>query len=298
MNQPSYRVGRLISGEGGQADIYEITRIVDGERFAGKFPKPHFANDFETLRRFTREAEHYHRLHALVTHPHVARMIEIIDWKGQRGILLELMQGSLERRLEAGMPDALKVRAIREAALGLAHLHQHGIAHRDVKPSNILIAHDGRTVVSDLGCATIAGATAFDLTKASIGTPSLMAPEQHGPLHYADALSDVYGLGTCIALAFLGQYPEQSDTEDGQKTQVRLSDKLTELDPAFQDLLWRCLHPDRGQRFSSMDEFLKAWDDLARQGLLKTPATFLEKVGKVAVFAGLVLAVVAAVRSK
>ena len=285
---------RLISDEGGQADVYELSVRPSGERFAAKFPKELTAHLPEVQQRFEREAGHYQRLHAYQAHPHVSRMVEFINWKGRRGILLELMETSFARRIKSGITDTEKVQAIRQAALGLAHLHHYGIVHRDMKPSNLLRARDGRYVVADLGCATVAGASAINLTQASIGTPGLMAPEQHSPYFFADRRTDMYGLGTCIASAFLGQYPEQSPAEDGQGVQVALDDRMGELDQAFQDLLWKCLNPDADQRFGSMEAFIAEWDDLARRGVLATPATFLQKVVKGAAAVGLVALVASA----
>lgn len=298
MNPYQYIVGRLISGEGGQADIYHLTRRSDRKVFAGKFPKEMFARDPEVIRRADREAGHYQRLHALTPHSHVVRMVETINWEGRKGIVLELMEASFERRLERGIGDPEKIRAIREAALGLAHLHRYGITHRDMKPSNLLRAFDGRYVVADLGCATASGTAAINLTRASIGTPALMAPEQHGPHFYADARTDLYLLGICISRAFLGSFPETSPVGDGESYQVQLSTRMGELDQEFQELLWRCLHPSALERYHSMEEFIGAWDALAAKGVLKTPETFLQKVVKGAVFVGLCLAVLAAIRGK
>lgn len=271
MTERSYLIGDLISADGGQADIYHVTRCNDGRKFAGKFPKAMYASLLDSQQRFAREENHYRLLHASQAHPHVIQMEDAVIWEGRRGLILELMEASFEQRLVQGISDQEKTKAIRHAASGLAHLHCHNITHRDVKPSNLLRATDGHYVIADLGCATDVGVMAFNHTRASIGTRDLMAPEQHGPLYQADGRSDIYGLGTCIAAAFLGQYPKQLPEDDGRGLQILLGPDFNKIAPAFQEVFRRCLHPDPKRRYLTMWEFTMAWDDLARRGLLISP---------------------------
>ncbi len=305
MSDRTYDIIRLISAEGGQCDVYEVALLPERRRFAAKFPKAMLAHQEDSRQRIAREASHYRRLHSPRPHPHIIQMFELIRWGERDGLVLELMKDSFANRLDRGIGDVEKIRAIREAALGLAHLHDHGITHRDMKPSNILQAFDGRSLVSDLGCATIAGASALDLTRLSIGTPDLMAPEQHGPRYYADARSDVYGLGTCIAAAFLGHYPRKLPANDGHGLTIACGPQLEKVAPAFQHLLRRCLHPDPDARYSSMREFLAEWDGLTRRGVLVTPpkptslvADLVKGVAVVGLFGFALVAIAAAIGGK
>jgi serine/threonine protein kinase len=299
MTEPTYLIGDVISTAGGQADIHHVTRCSDRSRFAGKFPKTMYASLFEAQQRFAREESHYRRLQVPKPHANVIPLIDVVIWDGRRGLILELMDASFEQRLELGISDQEKIQAIRDGASGLAHMHCHNITHRDVKPSNLLRATDGRYVIADLGCATGVGVMAFNHTRASIGTPDLMAPEQHGPNYQADGRSDIYGLGTCIAAAFLGQYPKQLPLDGGRGLRVLLGPDFEKIDPAFQEVLRRCLHPDPRKRYLTMWEFTLAWDNLSKRGLLVSPTQpktpiqkIFEGLGVVALF-GVAIGVIA-----
>ncbi|MEM7247971.1 MAG: protein kinase [Acidobacteriota bacterium] len=156
--------------------------------------------------RFRREA----RALARVGHPHVVAIHDV----GEQGDFLyyamDLMSGSLLDRLEepdpgGGPPRDLKriLRWSLEATEGLAHLHEHGIVHRDVKPSNILVDVGDRACVSDTGLAWMEGEADLTRTGQAMGTTRFAPPEQlRGET--ATARSDVHGMGATIGYLLTG----------------------------------------------------------------------------------------------
>jgi serine/threonine protein kinase len=158
-------------------------------------------------RRVLREA----RAAARLAHRGVVTVFDVVEDRGRLWIIMELVEArSLQDVLdsEGPMPPA------RAAALGLqvlealAHAHQKGVLHRDVKPSNVLVTADGRAVLTDFGIAQREGDPRLTQTGAVVGSPAFMAPEQiqGGPVTGA---ADLWSLGVTLYAAVEGRSPFQ-----------------------------------------------------------------------------------------
>src|SRR5262249_36729139 len=144
------------------------------------------------------------RLARRVTHPNVARVFDIGEHEGDRFLTMELVDGESLSALVArtgalDLPRALAI--VGAVAAGLASAHDAGVVHRDLKPDNVLIGHDGRVVVTDFGIARAiqeAGAVADRQTGGSVvGTPAYMAPEQVLGVAVG-ARTDIYAFGVLL----------------------------------------------------------------------------------------------------
>lgn len=158
---------------------------------------------------------------------------------------------------------------------GLAHAHDRGILHHDLKPANILITDEGQPMLLDFNLATT---QANDATKASIGgTLPYMAPEQldafRGNDRVMDERSDIYSLGIILYQALAGRHPFSSYRNAQKETvllmmsdRLKLPPPLQKLNPgipyAVNAIVQKCLHPEPKERYQSAKDLQ---EDLERQ---------------------------------
>jgi serine/threonine-protein kinase len=210
---PGTRVGayRLVAeiGRGGMGVVYraEDTRL--GRAVALKFLPAALGTDREARDRLVAEA----RAASALDHPNVCTVHDIGETEGgQLYLVLAHYEGeTLKERLGAGPLSAEEAaRVARGVAAGLAAAHRRGVVHRDVKPSNVLLAREGADGAStvkllDFGIARRAGS---DLTRtgAALGTAAYMAPEQTRG-ERVDARADVWALGVVLYEMLAGRRP-------------------------------------------------------------------------------------------
>src|SRR5262249_15438545 len=105
---------------------------------------------------------------------------------------------------------------IRQAALGLQHAFEQGMAHRDIKPQNLMVTPQGLTKVLDFGLARMRSAqvpgTALTQADSFMGTPEYVAPEQATAARQADTRADIYSLGCTLFALLTGRPPFVEDT--------------------------------------------------------------------------------------
>jgi serine/threonine protein kinase len=197
-----YSVKGLLA-RGGMADVHRGHDSVADRWVAVKAFRAD-AGDTTDLRRFERET----RLLARLDHRNLVRLLDAGHYRGVPYLVLELVEGpTLTQRLHQGpLPSAQAQQVARDLARALAHVHAQRVVHRDVKPSNILLAPDGRALLSDFGIAKLADDTRLTAARTTIGTAAYLAPEQIGGGETTGA-ADVYALGLVLIEALSGQRP-------------------------------------------------------------------------------------------
>src|SRR5947209_20084666 len=184
---------RLISklGSGGMATVDLAEDTLLGRRVALK--RMGGTADIQGLSRLRREA----LAGASLNHPNLVSVYDILTLEdGDLVIVMEYVEGEtlgdrLARQGALAPSDALPILA--GTAAGLDAIHGSGIVHRDVKPSNILLGHDGAVKLADLGVASVPDRTQIPTTGSIIGSLNYMAPEQLEPGPVTPAL-DIYAL--------------------------------------------------------------------------------------------------------
>jgi eukaryotic-like serine/threonine-protein kinase len=213
--------GRI--GRGPMAGVYEAVHP-QGQAVAIKVLPPARAADPTMLARFQREARLAVRLH----HPNVIRTFEAGEHHGTHFLVMELLRGETLKDVllrRGRLPASEAIRLIYQALLGLQHVHEQGMVHRDLEPANLMLApgstdQDDTTLNStvkilDIGLGRavfdegVPGSGPVNLTNTGdqLGTPLYCSPEQSKDPRQADIRSDIYSLGCVLHHALAGQPP-------------------------------------------------------------------------------------------
>lgn len=264
---PGSRIGRFeisgLLGEGAMGVVYlahdpQIERPVAIKtlRLEGSG-----AGRAELESRFLKEA----KLAGRLQHPNVVTIYEAGRDGALPYIAMEYVDGDpLTRFLgpAEGLTLAQRVEVIREAALALAHAHERGVLHRDVKPGNILLTRDRRVKVADFGIGKLlSGAADLTRTGQMIGSPAYMSPEQIRG-EKLDGRSDFFSLGVVFYELLTGVRPFPGDsittlvyqilhTEPRDPLAVR-----ADLPPAASEVFARLLAKSPDRRPASAAAFL------------------------------------------
>ena len=209
---PGYEIVGEV-GRGGMGVVYKARHLALNRDVALKMVLGDVRADSKELARFLTEAE----AAAAVDHPYVARVYEAGEADGRPYLALEYLPGgSLADRLKAGrLPPAEAAAVVRKVAAGVAAAHALGIVHRDLKPGNVLLDAGGEPKVTDFGLAKRGLGAGLTRTRAVMGTPAYMAPEQAaGRTKMVGPAADVYALGVILYEALAGRRPFVADTTD------------------------------------------------------------------------------------
>lgn len=250
-------------GRGGMGVVYLARDVALNRAVAIKLLPLEMAIRSDHRARFLSEV----RTAASMTHPNIVP-IHLVEEQGDVVcFVMSYVEGeTLRQRVERLGPlssgDA--VRTMQEVAWALAHAHDRGIVHRDVKPDNILIERaSGRALVTDFGiAATLEAGAALTTDGVFLGTPLFTSPEQVAGVSI-DRRSDLYSLGATIFFALTGR-----PVFDTTSAAAALEQHLREPPPpvgslrpdiprALAEAVDRCLAKDPAQRFQSAEDLAK-----------------------------------------
>ncbi len=252
-------------GAGGMGEVYRARDTRLERSVAIKILPAAFSADRERLQRFEREA----RLASALNHPNIVTIHELGQDGSTHYIAMELVNGkTLAELLAAGaLPIRTAIELAAQVAEGLAKAHEAGIAHRDLKPGNVMVSDDGFVKILDFGLAKLAPPSSGVADTRSIsgfhshpgqmvGTLQYMSPEQAGN-GQADFRSDQFSFGLVLYEMVAGKHPFKRSTtaetvvailrEPAESVAVRSLDAPAPLCWAIE----RCLAKDPDKRYVS-----------------------------------------------
>ena len=223
----------------------------------------------KALLRFEREA----KLLAQLNHPNIVKVTDYGTYQGVPYLVMPYLPGgTLEDLIGKVVPYAEAAHLLAPIARALSYAHMRNILHRDVKPSNLLIAETGQLILSDFGVAKIFEedpSISMTGTGMMIGTPEYMAPEQwHGR---TEPVSDEYGLGVVLYELVTGQIPYQADTPAGillkQMNEPLPSPRqfVPGLPDRIEQVILTALAKDPRYRYPNLSAFAFALEEIAAE---------------------------------
>ncbi len=203
-----YRLERKLGG-GGMADVWLAEDQELGRKVAIKMLHDRYANDTQFVERFRREATHA----AGLSHPNVVSIFDRGEAGGSYFIVMEYVEGRTLKELivtRGPCPVPVAISYVRQVLAALRYAHRNGIVHRDIKPHNVLVDHEGRVKVADFGIAR-AGSSQMTEAGSIIGTAQYLSPEQArgAPV---DESSDLYSTGILLFELLTGKVPFTGET--------------------------------------------------------------------------------------
>ena len=267
-------------GSGGMGEVYRARDSRLGRDVAIKVLPSFLSTDSERLRRFEQEA----RAAAALNHPNILAVFQMGTYEGAPYLVSELLEGETLR--EPIRRGRLSVRRAIDygvqIARGLAAAHEKGIVHRDLKPENLFVTKDGRLKILDFGLAKLtqpqsssahSAVTFTEGTEAGVvmGTVGYMSPEQvRGQT--ADHRADIFAFGAILYEMLAGKRAFQKPTSPETMTAILnedppgISQVTTNVPPALQRVVHRCLEKNPEQRFQSASDLAFALDALSESG--------------------------------
>lgn len=264
-------------GGGGMGRVYLATDTALDRKVAVKVLPRQRANDSGTVARFMNEAKSAARLN----HEHIAQVYFAGEQSGIPYIAFEYVEGINVRSMVEDydafpLPQALNY--LIQISHALAHAADHGVVHRDVKPSNILITRKGRAKLIDMGLARLLDPSESkeDLTASGVtlGTFDYISPEQARDPRCADIRSDIYSLGCTFFFMLSGRPPFPEGTVL-QKLLQHQGDEPPDI---------RVFQPSIPAEVALLIQKMMAKDPRQR---FQTPVTLIESLVNVAKMLGL-----------
>ncbi|WP_124712672.1 bifunctional serine/threonine-protein kinase/transporter substrate-binding domain-containing protein [Mycolicibacterium nivoides] len=263
-----YQLQKLI-GRGGMGEVYQAYDSDTDRIVALKVLPPHLAQDATFQERFRRESH----AAAGVSNPHVVPIHGYGEIDGRLYLDMRLIEGrNLGAMLtKTGKPldPTFVVGMVEQVAEALDGAHAAGLIHRDVKPSNILIADNDFVYLIDFGLARTAGDSGMTTAGSTLGTLAYMAPERFDA-GKVDPRSDIYALACVLYECLTGERPYPSDSLEQQ-----IAGHMVSPPP----------------RASDKDPRLAAFDEVIAKGMAKKPSKRYQSAGALAAAARAALAV-------
>ncbi|WZY72934.1 CBL-interacting serine/threonine-protein kinase 7 [Brassica rapa] len=201
-----YELGRRL-GSGSFAKVHLARSIETNELVAVKIIDKKKTIDSNMEPRIIREIDAMRRLR---DHPNILKIHEVMATKSKIYIVMELASGGelFSKLLRRGrLPESTARRYFQQLASALQFSHRDGVAHRDVKPQNLLLDREGNLKVSDFGLSALPEHLQNGLLHTACGTPAYTAPEVISRRGYDGAKADAWSCGVILFVLLVGEVP-------------------------------------------------------------------------------------------
>lgn len=260
-----------VIGEGGMAIVYRALDHRLNRDVAVKIMRDEMVADEEFRRRFCTES---HAV-AMLSHPNIVAVYDVSHNDNVEYIVMELVDGiTLKQYIERKGVVAWKevVHFTKQISKALAHAHERGIIHRDIKPQNIMLLRDGTIKVGDFGIAALENEV-YENNGEAIGSIHYIAPEQARG-ECPDARSDIYSLGVMMYEMLTGGLPFTGNTlgeiamQHMNAKPVPPHEKNPEIPLELERITLKAMSAELSERYQSANELLS---DL--EAFIHTPVT-------------------------
>ena len=261
-----YRVIGVV-GSGGTGKVYKVQNVIT-ERFeAMKVLLPDLANEPKLAERFMREI----RVHSGLEHPNIASFRTALRVGNQLLLVMELVEGiTLLDKLEAGaLAPAIAIDYTTQVLSALECAHSHGVIHRDVKLSNMMLTPAGVVKLLDFGIAKGITDHGLTLNDTTLGSPYYIAPEQIQGAATVDKRADLYSVGISLYEMVTGKKPFDGPDRFSimfahvKEIPVPPLEVNRQLPKALSDLILKAVAKSPDGRFQTAAAFHEALTDVA-----------------------------------
>ncbi len=241
----------------GEVYLAEDTKLK--RRVALKFLPGCISQDSDEKTRFLREA----RAAAALEHQNITTVHGIEEVENDIFIVMSYILGiTLKEKIKKGsLPIVEAIEIAIQIAQGLKSAHEHGIVHRDIKSSNIIITHQGHAKITDFGLAKFKGDRTLTKAGEHLGTAAYMSPEQVRG-EPADQQSDIFSFGIVLYEMVTGQLPFSGEDEHAvmfsivYDTPTLLNHLEQKLPEGLEYIITKALEKDKERRYQSIDELM------------------------------------------
>lgn len=253
-------------GQGGEATVYQAVNEMVGYQVAAKVFSKSLKVTQEDRVRFQRQSEAFAILQA---HPGFVQCIDAGLDPSEKVfyLIMEHLSGSsLREHMSKRIDSSAFITCVTDLCRALGHLHDSGMVHRDVKPSNVFITEEGTTKLIDFGTVRLVWGDVTTSTGQLIGTVDYSSPEQLKRASQAEATADVWSVGVVMYEYFAGRLPfTGSEIEvisailDGDFTCCA---DIADVPTAIGEVIDRCLKADPTDRYPEATELAEAIEAL------------------------------------
>lgn len=254
-----YQLGRLL-GRGAYAKVYHARsleddmgvaiKVIDKSKVAGTTMEPRILREVSVMRR--------------LSHPNIVKLHEVMATKSKIYMVMEHAKGGelfTQISRDGPLTEPVARRYFQQLVSAVHYCHSKGVTHRDIKPQNILLDHDGNLKVSDFGLSALPELLRDGLLHTSCGTPAFTAPEVVRRKGYDGAKADAWSCGIILFLLLAGYLPfnEANIAVMYQKMYLRDFEFPCWISKSAQRVISRLLDPNPQNRITIEELIRISW---------------------------------------